>query len=61
MPQAATTAAVKQGMLESSNVQPVVQITHLIAVNRAYDAISNMMNNTADLSRRSIQRLGATT
>ena len=58
-PQAATTAAVKQGMLESSNVQPVVQITHLIAVNRAYDAISNMMNNTADLSRRSIQRLGA--
>lgn len=58
-PQTATTASVKQGMLESSNVQPVVQITHLIAVNRAYDAISNMMNNTADLSRRSIQRLGA--
>ena len=50
---------VRQGMLESSNVQPVLQVTDLIRISRAYDQLSNMMNNTADLSSRSIQRLGS--
>ena len=58
-PQTATDARIRQGALEGSNVQPIVQITHLIEVNRAYESITNMMSQTADLSRRSIQRLGA--
>jgi flagellar basal-body rod protein FlgF len=58
-PQTATDARIRQGALEGSNVQAVVQITHLIEVNRAYESITNMMSQTADLSRRSIQRLGA--
>jgi flagellar basal-body rod protein FlgF len=58
-PTPSTDAKLRQGMLEGSNVQPVSQITHLIEVSRAYEQITNMMNQTADLSRRSIQRLGA--
>jgi flagellar basal-body rod protein FlgF len=57
-PQPATNAVFKQGMLEGSNVQPVTQITHLIEINRAYDAISSMMSTTGDLSTTAIQRLG---
>jgi flagellar basal-body rod protein FlgF len=53
-----TAALIKQGALESSNVQPVAQITHLIEINRAYDAISNMINTTNSLSTTAIQRLG---
>jgi len=59
-PQPASSALIQQGMLEGSNVNPLLQMTRLIQVSRAYDAISNMMNNTADLSNRTIQRLGAT-
>ena len=60
-PSASSDAKLRQGMLEGSNVQPVSQITHLIEVSRAYETITAMMNQTADLSRRSIQRLGAVT
>jgi flagellar basal-body rod protein FlgF len=58
-PQTATDAKVRQGMLEGSNVQPILQITHLIEVNRAYETIANMMSQTGDLTRRAVQRLGA--
>jgi len=58
-PQPSTSAILKQGMLEGSNVQPVAQITRLIEISRAYDAVSTMMNNTADLSTTAIQRLGS--
>jgi len=58
-PTPVTDAKLRQGMLEGSNVQPVVQITHLIEVSRAYETITSLMSQTADLSRRSIQRLGA--
>jgi flagellar basal-body rod protein FlgF len=58
-PQPSTTALVHQGMLESSNVQPISQITRLIEINRAYDAISSMMSSTSTLSSNAIQRLGA--
>jgi flagellar basal-body rod protein FlgF len=58
-PQPATEAMVEQGMLESSNVQPIVQITHLITIQRAYEAVTNMINTAADLSKSAIQRLGS--
>jgi len=58
-PTAASSAQLRQGMLESSNVQPVVQITRLIEISRAYDAISSMISDTANLSNTAVQRLGA--
>lgn len=56
--QPAPDARVHQGMLESSNVKTIEQVTRLIEVNRAYDSISKMMSDTSDLSRRSIERIG---
>lgn len=58
-PVAAPDAIVQQGMLEGSNVQPILQITDLIRISRAYDSISQMMSSTSDLSKTAIQRLGA--
>ena len=57
-PQAAPNAKIRQGMVESSNVEPITQITRLIAVSRAYESISQMMSNTADLTDKTIDRLG---
>jgi flagellar basal-body rod protein FlgF len=58
-PQPSTGALLKQGMLEGSNVQPVSQITRLIEINRAYDAITNMMAATGQLATSAVQRLGS--
>ncbi len=56
--QAAPDAKVRQGMLEGSNVKSVLEITRLIEVSRAYESIARTMDNAADLSKRSIERLG---
>jgi flagellar basal-body rod protein FlgF len=58
-PQPTTAAKIRQGSLEGSNVQTLTQITRLIEINRAYESMTNIMSQTSDLSRRSIQRLGA--
>ena len=57
-PTAATDAKVRQGMLEGSNVNPIVEITRMIEVNRAYEQTAQMMSSQQDLTRNSIARLG---
>jgi len=47
-----------QGMLESSNVKPILEITRLIEVTRAYESVTKMMESSADLSRRAVERMG---
>lgn len=56
--QPATDATMRQGMLESSNVNPMTEVTHLIQINRAYTQLSNMMQQTLQLSSDAITRLG---
>ena len=56
-PRAAT--MVKQGALESSNVQPVLEISHMIEVMRAYQATASLSQSQEDLSRQAIDKLGA--
>lgn len=56
--QQAPDTVVHQGMLEASNVQSVVQITKLIEVQRAYESMAKMMDNTAELTRSAVERLG---
>jgi flagellar basal-body rod protein FlgF len=58
-PTASTSANMRQGFLEQSNVEPVRQITRLIEINRAYDAMNSMLSSTSDLSTSAVQRLGA--
>ncbi len=57
-PTPATDAGVRQGYLERSNVQPVLEVSHLIEITRAYERIGAMLNSTHELSRSAIQRLG---
>jgi len=58
-PQPAPDAYIHQGMLETSNVQPIIQVTDLIRITQAYQSISNLISSTSDLSNQSVQRLGA--
>ena len=60
-PTTATDAKVRQGMLESSNVNPILEITRMIEVSRAYEQTAQMMASEQDLSRSSVQRLGRAT
>ncbi len=53
-----TASRLHQGMLEGSNVNPILQITRMIEVSRAYESVVKSMENTADLSRRAVERLG---
>lgn len=48
---------VKQGMLEGSNVQGVVEMTRMIDVSREYQAIARMVQNEHDRQRTAIQRI----
>lgn len=57
-PTANPDAKVRQGMLEGSNVNSIVQITRMIEVSRAYEQVTQMMNSQSDLSRSSITRMG---
>jgi len=58
MAQPATDARLRQGMLEGSNVQAILQITRMVEVSRAYESTAKMIDAEADLSRRSVERLG---
>jgi flagellar basal-body rod protein FlgF len=57
-PTPAPDGRVRQGMLESSNVKSVVEVTRLIEVSRAYEQMARMMDAQTELSRRSVERLG---
>ena len=54
-------AQVRQGMLEGSNVNPLIEITQLIEISRAYERATKMIENVTELSRRSVERLGRST
>jgi flagellar basal-body rod protein FlgF len=57
-PTPAAKARVRQGMLEGSNVNAVLEITKMIEVSRAYEQTARMMDSEADLSRRAVERMG---
>ncbi len=49
---------VAQGMLENSNVSPIVEMTKMISVQRDYERSSNFINQVYDLQGSAIQVLG---
>ena len=57
-PAAVKDVSIRQGMVERSNVQPMLEITNLIDITRAYERVSQMMNSNQDLSRSAVERLG---
>lgn len=51
---------IRQGALEASNVQPVLEISHMIEVMRAYEAVATLSKSHGDLMTQAIDKLGAT-
>ena len=47
-----------QGALEQSNVNPIMEITRMIEVSRAYSSVTKMIQDTDELARKAIERLG---
>jgi len=58
-PAPADNATLHSGMLEGSNVQPVVEISNMIEVMRAYQATATLNQSQEDLMRQAIDKLGA--
>ena len=57
-PEPAADTRVLQGMVEQSNVQPVVEMVRMIDNLRAYQASTELLNAGEELSRRAVQKLG---
>jgi len=57
-PQPAAEARVRQGMLEGSNVKPILEITRMIEVSRAYEQMARIMDSNSELSKSAVQRMG---
>lgn len=60
-PDTAENVEVRQGFLESSNVQPIVEITRMIEITRAYEAAARMIQAQEDLTGDAIDTLGSVT
>ncbi len=50
-------ARVETGMLERSNVKPVLEMSRMVEVQRAYSTISGIVSRTDELRRDAIRRL----
>jgi flagellar basal-body rod protein FlgF len=49
---------IAQGFIEQSNVQPVLEMTRMMEIQRSYERSVNLMNDENDLTKQAIQRLG---
>jgi flagellar basal-body rod protein FlgF len=57
-PTQATDVRLRQGMLEASNVNAISEISRLVEINRAYTSVSKIIDQTNDLNRSAVERLG---
>jgi flagellar basal-body rod protein FlgF len=57
-PNTVTDTTISQGALEASNVQPVLEISKMIEVMRAYQATATLSQSQEDLTRQAITQLG---
>ena len=58
-PQAATSPRVRQGIIERSNVEPVIEISRMIETLRAYQASAGLTQSGEDLLKQAIEKIGA--
>ena len=49
---------VRQGFTEAANVTPIMEITRMMEVSRAYASASRIVSQTDELSRKALERLG---
>ena len=53
----ATAASTIQGMVEGSNVNPILEMTDMIRISRAYQANANLQSNINDSQREMLRRI----
>lgn len=56
--EAAIDAEIRQGVIEGSNVQPVVAMTELMSISRAYEQAKSMVENNDDTLRNAVRTIG---
>jgi flagellar basal-body rod protein FlgF len=56
-PTPAAKTTVEQGMMEGSNVQPVIEMTRMIEVSRSYQQIQALLSAQQDLQTSAIEKL----
>jgi flagellar basal-body rod protein FlgF len=56
-PQQVQNPNVIQGMIEKSNVRPVIEMTRMIELTRAYTEVAGILQQQSDLRKNSIQQL----
>ncbi|TGY90015.1 flagellar basal-body rod protein FlgF [Marinicauda algicola] len=49
---------VRQGFIEASNVRPVMELTRMMEISRTYASVTRMINQTDELGRKALERLG---
>jgi flagellar basal-body rod protein FlgF len=54
---AGATSRIESGSIERSNVKPIIEMTRLIEVNRAYTSVAGMMSRLDEMKRSAISRL----
>ena len=59
-PAAAQLPRIRQGFIETSNVNPVAAMTDMIEVMRAYEQAARLTQTANDLERQAIETLGST-
>ena len=60
-PEPAAGARVVQGMLEGSNVKPIVEIATMMATLRAFQGTQQLLDSHHEMQRRAIERMLETT
>jgi flagellar basal-body rod protein FlgF len=49
---------IRQGMLEGSNVNSILEISKMIEISRAYEQMAKIMDSNSELSKSAVQRMG---
>ena len=58
VPRPAENTSLVQGAIENSNVQPIVEMSQMIEIARAYESTQRMMQNEHERHQSAIRRLG---
>lgn len=61
VPPPAENVRVAQGFVETSNVSPVIEMTRMIDIQRAYEKSIRLMDESNELTKQVVQRLGRVT
>lgn len=56
-PQEATNFKVMRGMIEDSNVEPIIEMTNMVNVSRQYQTMAKLLEQQQDLHSKAINRL----